>query len=227
MQAVAARPAVVAACLNYRRHDLAQAMARQFGGHITIFDNGGDLSPFQVSAPVVNGESNLYFSGGWNWAMGELLSKPEIEYVWMLNDDVEGVGLDVLHILAATFPEDAAAVTPAFNSPHPEFHQIPPIGPDLRAVSWIDWCCPLVRVAAWRDVGPFDAGFPGYGADLDWCRRARAKGWRFYVHNGVKVHHLESVTAISQGTQAVMGNVGRMEALLHEKWGVNHWWEMK
>jgi hypothetical protein len=226
MQAVATRPVAVAACLNYREHGLARAMARQFGGQITIFDNGGDLSPFQVSAPVVNGEANLYFSGGWNWAMGELLSKPEIEYVWMLNDDVEGVGLDVLHILAASFPEDAAAVTPAFNSPHPEFHRRPG-GPDLRAVSWIDWCCPLVRAAAWRDVGGFDARFLSYGADLDFCRRARERGWRFYVHNGVQARHLGNVTWVRQGTGEQMANVAEMERLLREKWGVHHWWEMK
>ncbi len=216
----------VAAFLNYKRHDLAESMGRQLEGcpMVMAFDNGGELGDDLPGVDLVlHRKKNLMFARGWNWAM-KVLQPSVYKYVWMLNDDLEGVDRGMLDWLVRVFPDDAAIVTPAFNSPHPIFHPQPPGG--LRQVSWVDWCCPLVRKEAWEDVGEFDPRFVGYGADLDWCRRAREKGWKFYVHNGLVVHHLGSATALSQGLQSKQGNVAEMNRLLKEKWGVKDWSEM-
>ena len=217
----------VAAFLNYRRHDLAQAMARQLAGEafpVYAFDNGGGLDLQSTRrVRVVRREDNLLFARGWNWAMRYLAGVEVPKFVWMLNDDLEGVSQTMLAILVGDFPEDAAAITPAFNSPHPVFHRR---GRGLREVSWVDWCSPLVRMEAWADVGPFDSRFLGYGADLDWCKRARDRGWTFYVHDDLEVHHLGSETALSQGLQEQQGNVALMNQALGEKWGVGDWSEM-
>jgi GT2 family glycosyltransferase len=216
-----------AAFLNYKRHDLARSMAHQLAGArfpVYAFDNGGGLAPQDApDVQVVSREDNLMFAGGWNWAMGYLAAGEAPAFVWMLNDDVEGVSQGMLAVLVGAFPEDAAAVTPAFNSPHSTFRKG---GCGLREVSWVDWCCPLVRMEAWADVGPFDRRFLGYGADLDWCKRARDRGWTFYVHDGLEVRHLVSATALSQGLQRRQGNVAYMNQVLREKWGVGDWSEM-
>ncbi len=147
----------------------------------------------------------------------------DYELVWMLNDDVEGVSGQMLGALERVPWTGVAAVTPAFNSPHGEFH---PRRIGLASVSWVDWCCPVVNVKAWRDVGPFDERFKGYGADLDWCRRARDRGWRFFVHHDWQVHHLGSQTALKYRLQSQQGNVKEMNRLLIDKWGVD-WTRMK
>ena len=90
----------------------------------------------------------------------------------------------------------------------------------------MDWTCPVMRMAAWQSIGPFDPQFVGYGADLDWCKRARDAGWKFYVHDGLQVHHQGSQTALSQGLQGVQGNAAEMNRLLCKKWGVGDWTEL-
>ncbi len=51
--------------------------------------------------------------------------------------------------------------------------------------------CMLVRRVAWEDVGPFDEGFFLYCEEVDWCMRAKRRGWEIHtvptatvVHNG-------------------------------------------
>jgi len=165
---------------------------------------------------------NGLFTAGWNWAMTHL---DGYDLIWMLNDDLEGATAQMLSDLASSVDwSKTAAITPAFNSPHGEFRPKP--GQGLTEVRWIDWCCPLVNLEAWRSVGSFDEQFKGYGADLDWCRRAREQNWQFYVHHGHQIHHLGSQTAISQNLQRVQGNVKDMDRLMRAKWGVG-WMEMK
>lgn len=216
-----------AAFLNYKRHDLARAMGQQLAGvDLFAFDNGGGLHECPPGVKMVfTRHDNIYFAPGWNWAM-RILDGMGYTHVWMLNDDVENVAPWMLDELLAYMPEDAAAVTPPFNSPHPIFHPQPRDHVYARGVSWFDWTCPLMRMAAWKDVGEADERFLGYGADLDWCRRARERGWRFYVVETAPVKHLGSVTALSQGLQNKQGNVAEMNRLLKEKWGVADWTEM-
>lgn len=55
--------------------------------------------------------------------------------------------------------------------------------------------CMLVRRAAWDDVGPLDEGYFMYLEEVDWCRRARARGWQvWYTPAGVVVHHAGAAT---------------------------------
>lgn len=213
-----------AAFINYKRHDLAQAMVEQLRvGLFPVYavDNGGGLGSLAWAA-VIRFDDNRLFTANWNRAMERLTGS--YEFVWMLNDDVLGVSQEMLTLLVAVMQQTgAAAITPAFNSPHKVFHRD---GYVLRQVPWMDWTCPLVRTEAWLDIGPFDERFIGYGADIDWCKRARDGGWSFYVHDGLEVRHLGSQTAISQGLQSKQGNVSAMNRLLCEKWGVKNWAEL-
>ncbi len=222
------------AILHYRMPELLASMRRQLAGgphDVFVFDNGGQAARRLSWATVVSWPQNKMFVGGWNMAMSLL---HEYDYVWMLNDDVEGVSQEMATGLMRIFPFcpwHTAAITPAFNSPHAAFRpKIFPTGKDgiypPREARWVDWCCPVVFMEAWRQVGPFDECFVGYGADLDWCRRAREQRWRFFVADRWRVHHIGSVTALHHGLQHKQGDVGRMNELLKEKWGVSDWTQM-
>jgi N-acetylglucosaminyl-diphospho-decaprenol L-rhamnosyltransferase len=67
-----------------------------------------------------------------------------------------------------------------------------PTPADRQAVQ-IDYplgACMLIRAAAWRDVGPLDDGYFMYLEEIDWCRRARQRGWQvWYQPAAVAVHH--------------------------------------
>lgn len=64
-------------------------------------------------------------------------------------------------------------------------------------------CAMLVRVSALQDVGSFDESLFAYGEDLDFSLRARRAGYRArYVPSAV-VTHLEGVSHIKAGGQAL------------------------
>jgi len=217
-----------AAFLNCKRPDLAISMADQLRGSrfaFYCFDNGGGLRETYARhrLAIFSRPDNIYFAGGWNWAMSELR---DYDLVWMLNDDLEGVSQEMLSTLVKAMKKlpEAAAITPAFNSPHAIFRRRNEDG--LRQVRWIDWTCPLVRMEAWETVGGFDTTVDGYGADIDWCYRAGQRGWEFYVHDGLEIHHLGSQTVMSQDTAGKMSDVARMNRFLREKWGVRDWTEL-
>jgi N-acetylglucosaminyl-diphospho-decaprenol L-rhamnosyltransferase len=55
--------------------------------------------------------------------------------------------------------------------------------------------CMLIRHAAWDDVGPLDEGYFMYMEEIDWCRRARARGWQIWHQPlATAVHHGGSST---------------------------------
>ena len=50
--------------------------------------------------------------------------------------------------------------------------------------------CMLIDRAAWADVGPLDEGYFMYLEEIDWCRRARLRGWQIWHHPGATaIHH--------------------------------------
>jgi N-acetylglucosaminyl-diphospho-decaprenol L-rhamnosyltransferase len=55
---------------------------------------------------------------------------------------------------------------------------------------WLVGACLLIRREAWEQVGPLDESYFMYSEELDWCRRAKAAGWRVvYVPWATVVHH--------------------------------------
>jgi N-acetylglucosaminyl-diphospho-decaprenol L-rhamnosyltransferase len=55
--------------------------------------------------------------------------------------------------------------------------------------------CMLIRRAAWQDVGPLDESYFMYMEEIDWCRRAKARGWQIWHHpSAVVIHHGGSST---------------------------------
>lgn len=61
----------------------------------------------------------------------------------------------------------------------------------MAEVDWVTGACLLVRRAVFEQIGGFDEGFFMYSEELDYCRRARAAGWRVMYFPGAKVYHFE------------------------------------
>jgi len=50
--------------------------------------------------------------------------------------------------------------------------------------------CMLIDRAAWQDVGLLDEGYFMYLEEIDWCRRARQRGWQvWHQPAAVAIHH--------------------------------------
>lgn len=65
------------------------------------------------------------------------------------------------------------------------------VGAEDVEADWVPAACLIVRRAAIESIGLLDEGFdPGYGEDIDWCRRARRGGWRIGVCAAARVTHL-------------------------------------
>lgn len=67
--------------------------------------------------------------------------------------------------------------------------------------------CMLLRRVALEDVGPFDERFFMYCEEVDWCLRAKAKGWEIY--------HLPDAVAQHVGGQSARQNRDAMYVELH------------
>jgi len=66
--------------------------------------------------------------------------------------------------------------------------------------------CMLIRRAAWQDVGPLDEGYFMYLEEIDWCRRARARGWQIWHHPGARVIH-HGGASTSQQPEAMLAQL--------------------
>lgn len=213
----------VIAILVYNQPELTQSMYNQLGDELIVFDNGSLVDQPNLNCTIIKWPTNHFFSGGWNIAM-TYINNWNTKWVWMLNSDLLGI---YPHMMVQLISEaerlNLAVISPSFNSPHRHMQNQ---GQGTRKVKWIDWCCPIVNMDVWKDVGEFDDVFLGYGADLDWCKRASLKGYEFGVSDDYELHHIGSVTAISEGLMNIQGDVGHMNKELKRKWNVSDWSRM-
>jgi N-acetylglucosaminyl-diphospho-decaprenol L-rhamnosyltransferase len=190
-----------------------------------VFDNASvDGSPQAVaerfpSVHLIRSPTNLGFAAGVNGAAAHASGRALL----ILNSDARLLpgALDHLAGVLERTPK-AALVSPALRYPdgRPQaaafrFPGLAQILLDLfpvarltdsplngrihsRAPAPIDHplgACMLIRRAAWQDVGPLDEGYFMYLEEVDWCRRARARGWQIWQQpTAVAIHHGGSST---------------------------------
>jgi GT2 family glycosyltransferase len=54
----------------------------------------------------------------------------------------------------------------------------------------------LIRRTAWQDIGQLDEGYFMYLEEIDWCMRARQRGWQIWHDpSAVAIHHSGSSTS--------------------------------
>jgi GT2 family glycosyltransferase len=171
------------------------------------------------SVHLIRSGVNLGFAAGTNTAARAASS----EHLLLLNPDA-ALRPGALQRLLATLGQHprAAAIGPTLvypsGKPQPSAFRFPglaqvaldlfpidrlmdtPLNGRIRACAptRIDHplgACMLIRGAAWRDVGPLDEGYFMYLEEVDWCRRARARGWEIWLEPAaVAVHHAGAAT---------------------------------
>jgi GT2 family glycosyltransferase len=149
---------------------------------------------------------NLGFAKGVN----QLLETCGGERVLLLNTDVqvERGAVTALNNYLGAHP-DLAAVGPLILEPggatycHDTFptlvtelawllglRRLPKHATARKDVDWIGGAALMLSQAAVRDVGLLDETFFMYAEEMDWCRRARSKGWRIACLPSARVAHL-------------------------------------
>lgn len=204
----------VIAVMTYNQPEMVWALMQELSPYLLVIDNG---STVPIPNTRIRVPENRYFAGGWNYAMQQI----DADWVAMLNDDITGITVGMISDLIDTaIAHDYAAISPAFNSPHPHMQ---PQGKGLRRVHSIDWVATIVRKKAWDDVGGFNEAFPGYGSDLEWAYRAKQKGYRLAVDDRYCIHHIGGAAAIAGGTQHIQGNVTSMNEAFNRLYSVPDW----
>lgn len=92
----------------------------------------------------------------------------------------------------------------------------------ITPVNWITGFCFIFRKQLYDEISPFDESlWPCSGEELDFCQRARAKGYQIGVIHDVYVHHEGSKTFKAMDVDYVE-ICKRNDKHLTEKWG-NFW----
>ena len=66
----------------------------------------------------------------------------------------------------------------------------------------------MIKMDCWEDVGPLDAeNFPLYFNDVDWCYRAREKGWRILFDPCLVVYHHEAMSGKRLGFERYLYSI--------------------
>lgn len=58
-------------------------------------------------------------------------------------------------------------------------------------VDSVSGCCLMARRQVWRDIGPLDDEIFGFGEDIDWCIRAKKRGWEVWYFPESVIFHLK------------------------------------
>jgi len=205
-------PMTVAALASLRAQDRADRI------RIVVVDNASSDADFRAlqagvggDAELVRFDSNRGYAAACN-AASSMAAQANIPYVLWLNNDLllaPGLAEAMAARLDAT-PGTAAvgAVTVDYETgatvigagmdlsfwrgevrhrhPSVAVAQLPeaPYKVDVIAAT-----CMLVRIAALRDIGGMDESYFMYGEDVDWCIRARHKGYALEIVPAARARH--------------------------------------
>ena len=160
-------------------------------------------------AEILRLDENRGFAGGVNAGIRMALKRPDVGFVWVLNNDTV-CAPDALERLRAAAGADASigliGCPLLEGSEGPARRIVPPgkrlVGPWAipalprkgRTPDYLSGACLLIRRELLEDVGLFDEGFFFFFEDADLSRRAADKGWRLAVAAEARVEHRGSAT---------------------------------
>ncbi|MDD5556453.1 MAG: glycosyltransferase family 2 protein [bacterium] len=190
---------------------------------VVVVDNGArrscipEVAARFPQARTMRLERNAGFMGGCNAGMRVAL-REGADYVWLLNNDttVEPGALSALVGEAERDARCGIAGSKIFFHDRPSILQHAGAGLDMRdgrffhigygvrdegqfdevrEVYYVTGCSLLARAATIREIGLMDEDYVFYFDDMDWCVRARRRGWRVkYVPGSVVYHKVSAVT---------------------------------
>ncbi len=176
---------------------------------VVVVDNRGDYEAAGHEA-VLRPGSNLGWAGGTNYGTREAGRDDHAAFVWLNNDTRLSHGF-VAGLLRSWEDTAADVVGPVYDCHWRHQRLVPPVPVGSfrpRALTYrapfIDGTCMFVPAATVDALGLLDADTfapLGWGAEIDYCLRARAAGLTVAVTRQAYLHHERAVTA-----QAVFGD---------------------
>jgi GT2 family glycosyltransferase/predicted SAM-dependent methyltransferase len=98
---------------------------------------------------------------------------------------------------------------------------------EIKEVNFVIGFCMAFKKSIWEEIGPFDESlWPCSGEEIDFCFRARAKGYRVGIALDCYVHHEGSKTLsdLEKAGQVKYEDLcKRNDTHLAEKWGKDFW----
>jgi len=181
---------------------------------ILVVDNGSQeplgraLINLGPRIRVIHLNENLGFAGGVNAGVDVLFREYHVEYIWLINNDVEcdndvlaGM-LDQLLVMQTMAAIGCSLIEKSDNGgestviggrfPYPIL--VPEVSTLGDPVDYLCGACLLLRSQAWREVGGMDTGYFFFFEDADWSMRAKQRGWTLGVCEEVKARHIRSAT---------------------------------
>ena len=211
---------------------------------IVVIDNGSD-PPFKPpfsgfnEIRIIRNEENK----GFPIAINQGIREAKGDTIILLNNDVVVTPESLNHL--ADWLETFDIVGPTTNYcaglqqvQLPSYQNIDELNNEADAlfessegeceeVNWIIGFCMAFKKTVWEAVGDFDESlWPCSGEEIDFCLRAKEKGFKIGIAKDIYVHHEGSVTFRD------MENAGQVEYAkvcerndkhLAEKWGADFW----
>jgi len=196
---------------------------------IIVIDNGstdGSAEFLRVNYPDVKVIKHNY-NFGYARAYNLVIERTQSEYIVLLNNDVLVEPGWLKELVSYAEKAEVAAATPKMKFLHDKTRINAAGGNcDMYGVGWNrgngerdtgqydavqevfygNGGALLIKKGVWREVGAFDERYFLYGEDVDWCWRARLKGYKIiYVPHAEVCHHWR-------------GSGGAMVYLLERHW---------
>jgi GT2 family glycosyltransferase len=174
------------------------------------------LAPFAV----IGGVKPFCFARNCN--IGITYALPEDDIVLMNDDVVLLTDGGLTRLASAADVGGWGILSPRVQGPANPAHMfsshftdgISPVG------RMLPFCCVFIARRLLQDVGPLDERFvPGSFEDDDYCRRAKAAGFRFGVVNTVTIDHQMLPSSFRPADGPPLYDLGSNRRRYFEKWG--------
>lgn len=189
---------------------------------LIVVDNGGNFETKNKNIVVIKNKKNLGFAGGVNVGIRYAISQ-KADYVLLLNNDTF-VNEDFLKPLVdfSAVSKDAGIIGPAIKfkkdnrkvydiggkvsrvfgrTTHEEVRKV--LNRKPAQVDYVSGCAMLIKKNVFEKVGLFDERFFLYYEDVDFCIRAKNKGFLTFVIPEVFIEHELSKTVGKVSSLAV------------------------
>ena len=164
-------------CRNrqYRAH--FQRLGTRFAPSVTYVANGRNLG---IAAAINQGVQQLIDAGCANALIFDQDSEPSaqlLEGLPQLVDAAVAGGRPVAVVGPAYEDIRLGGVAPFVRFGYMKLLRIMPVGDELIDVDFLISSGSCLNLAAWQDIGPMDDALFIDFVDLEWCIRARSKGY--------------------------------------------------
>jgi GT2 family glycosyltransferase len=197
---------------HYLKQCLDSLLATDYSNfEVVVVDNGSTdgskefIKSNYSSVKLIEHDRNYGYAFGYNLVMDKIGT----EYIALINNDIIAEPNWLKQLMVYIEDDDVAAVVPKMKFPDKKRINSAGGSCDIFGNGWnrgngeIDrgqfnmvqevfygnGGALLIKKKVWREVGPFDERYFMYGEDLDWCWRARLKGYKIIYVPQAEIYH--------------------------------------